>query len=219
MKKISHIIAALIITALIGTLGWTGTAQADVYDSYRQLQARQDKNSDYRIISFNGPSSTAVIAIHGGSIESGTSQMAKEVAKLTGADYYSFEGLKKSNNFVLHITSSNFDEPIGKALVAKSTRTLSIHGCAGSGKFTYVGGRDKKLAAKVKARLQAAGFRVSQAPGRLNGDHPSNIANENAVGKGVQLELSSSLRRTFFKDGQTTSTFDRYAEALAAALK
>lgn len=219
MKKISHIIATLIITALIVTLGWTGTAQADVYDNYRQLKVRQDKNEDYRITSYNGPSSTAVIAIHGGSIESGTSQMAKAVAKRTGADYYTFEGIKNRNNNILHITSSNFDEPIGKALVAKSTKTLSIHGCAGSSKFTYVGGQDKKLAAKVEARLEAAGFRVRRAPGRLNGNHPSNIANENAVDKGVQLELSTSLRRSFFKNGQTTGTFDRYAAALASALK
>lgn len=214
MKKISLLLAVLVITILI----WPATAQADVYKNFKQLKANQDKNVDYRITYYNGPSSTAVIAIHGGQIEIGTSELAKEVAKLSGSDLYTFEGIKKSNNSVLHITSSRFDEPIGKALVAESDKTLSIHGCIRSYKITYVGGRDKQLAAKVKASLKKAGFKVGTAPGHLNGDSKYNICNENAINKGVQLEISTAQRKAFFNGGEKTKTFYRFAEALADAL-
>jgi phage replication-related protein YjqB (UPF0714/DUF867 family) len=214
LKKISLLLAVLMITILI----WPATAQADVYKNFNQLKAHQDRNVDYRISYHNGPSSTAVIAIHGGQIEKGTSELAKEVAKLSGSDWYSFEGIKKGNNSVLHITSSRFDEPIGKALVAESTKTLSIHGCKRSSKITYVGGRDKQLAAKVKASLKKAGFTVGTAPDNLNGDSKYNICNRNAINKGVQLEISTAQRNAFFSGGEKTKTFYRFAEALAEAL-
>lgn len=215
MKKISFFLAILMITILI----CPATAQADVYKNFQQLKAHQDINVDYRISYYDGPSSTAVIAIHGGKIEKGTSELTKEVAKISGSDWYSFEGIKKGNNSVLHITSTRFDEPIGKDLVAKSKKTLSIHGCMRSNKITYVGGRDKQLVAKVKASLKKAGFRVGSGPDRLNGDSKYNICNENAINKGVQLEISTAQRKAFFSGGEKTKTFYRYAEALAEALQ
>jgi phage replication-related protein YjqB (UPF0714/DUF867 family) len=53
----------------------------------------------------------AVIAPHGGGIEPGTSELATAIA---GDDFslYLFEGLKSAGNGELHITSTNFDEPI-----------------------------------------------------------------------------------------------------------
>ena len=215
MKKISLLLAVFMITILI----WPATAQADVYKNFKQLKARQTQNVDYRISFYDGPTSTAVNAIHGGLIEIGTSEIAKEVAKRTGSDWYSFEGIKKSNNRVLHITSSRFDEPIAKALVAKSKKTLSIHGCKRSSMITYVGGRDKQLAAKVKASLKKAGFKVGTAPDNLNGDSKYNICNKNAVKKGVQLEISTAQRNAFFSGGEKTQAFYRYVQALAEALQ
>ena len=91
MKKFSFLLAVVIALTLV----WTGSAQADVYKNFQQLKARQDRNIDYRISYHNGPSSTLVMAIHGGSIEPGTCKLAKEVAKRSGADWYTFEGIKK----------------------------------------------------------------------------------------------------------------------------
>jgi phage replication-related protein YjqB (UPF0714/DUF867 family) len=208
----------LLVVIIAFTLVWPGSAQADVYKSFYQLKVRQDRNVDYRISYHNGPSSTAVIAIHGGSIEPGTCQLAKEAAKRAGADWYTFEGIKKSNNSILHVTSSRFNEPIGKSLVAKSRKTLSIHGCTGSSKITYVGGRDKQLAAQVRSKLKAAGFKIGTASSHLNGNSEYNICNENKINKGVQLEISKAQRNAFFSDGKSTDTFHRYAAALAKAL-
>lgn len=214
MKNFSLLLAVIVAFTLV----WPGSAQADVYKSFQQLKARQDRNVDYRISYHNGPSSTLVMAIHGGSIEPGTSQLAKEVAKRSGADWYTFEGIKKGNNGILHITSSRFNEPIAKSLVAKSRKTLSIHGCTGSSKITYVGGRDKQLAAKVRSKLKAAGFRIGTASSHLNGNSKYNICNENKADKGVQLEISKAQRNAFFSGGTSTDTFHRYAAALAKAL-
>lgn len=214
MKKISFLLIVLIAYTLV----WPGSAQADVYKNYQQLKAKQDRNVDYRIRYHDGPSSAIVIAIHGGSIEIGTSQLAREVARRTDSDWYTFEGIKKSNNHILHITSSRFDEPIGKSLVAKSRKTLSIHGCTGSSKITYVGGRDKQLAAKVRSKLKTAGFRIGTASSHLNGNSKYNICNENKINKGVQLEISKAQRNAFFSGGKRTTAFYRYAAALANAM-
>jgi phage replication-related protein YjqB (UPF0714/DUF867 family) len=214
MKKFSFLLAVVIALTLV----WIGSAQADVYKNFQQLKARQDRNIDYRISYHNGPSSTLVMAIHGGSIEPGTCKLAKEVAKRSGADWYTFEGIKKKNNGTLHITSTRFNEPRAVSLVAQSNKTLSIHGCTGSSKITYVGGRDKQLAAKVRSKLKAAGFKIGTASSHLNGSSKYNICNENKINKGVQLEISKAQRNAFFSGGKNTDTFHRYAEALAKAL-
>lgn len=217
MRNISKIFFTLVLAAFLTPLFWVGTVQAaDVYSSYKQLAARQTKNQDYRITSYNGPSTTAVIAIHGGKIENGTSKLAKSVANKTGSDLYTFEGLKKGNNFILHITSAKFDEPIGKKLVAQSKRTLAIHGCRGSNKVTYVGGLDKALGAKVKAELKKAGFKVATPPSRIAGTHPSNICNENLPNKGVQLELTYEMRQALLKN---SNLYSKYVNALSNSLK
>lgn len=214
MKKFSFLLAVVVAFALV----CPGSAQADVYKDFRQLKARQDRNVDYRISYYNGPSSTLVMAIHGGLIEPGTSQLAKEVAKRSGADWYTFEGIKNNNNSKLHITSSRFNESTARSLVATSRQTLSIHGCTGSSKITYVGGRDQQLATKVRSKLKAAGFRIGRASSHMNGASVYNICNRNKIGKGVQLEISKAQRNAFFSGGKSTDTFHRYAAALAKAL-
>ena len=214
MKKISFLLIVLVAFTLV----WPGSAQADVYKNYQQLKAKQDRNVDYRIRYHDRPWSTIGIAIHGGSIEFGTSQLAREVANRANSDWYTFEGLKKRNNGVLHITSSRFNEPTCRSLVAKSRKTLSIHGCTGSSKFTYVGGRDKQLAAKVRSELKKAGFRIGTGPSHLSGNGKYNICNRNKINKGVQLEISRAQRNAFFSGGKRTTTFYRYAAALAKAL-
>ncbi|HPF44491.1 MAG TPA: poly-gamma-glutamate hydrolase family protein [Syntrophomonadaceae bacterium] len=209
-------IGAIILAVLFTPLFWTTSVQADVYSSYSKLAVRQDKGEDYRITSYNGPSTTAVIAIHGGGIEIGTSELAKSVAKLTGSDLYTFEGLKCSNNGILHITSTKFNEPKGKNLVAESKLTLSIHGCSGSSKTTLVGGRDKALAARVKAELKKAGFKTATPKKSLSGTSIYNICNENASNKGVQLELTYAMRQALLKN---QDLYDTYVKALVKALK
>ncbi|MEA4924484.1 MAG: poly-gamma-glutamate hydrolase family protein [Syntrophomonadaceae bacterium] len=212
-NKIISVIMTFLITVLsIGALA--SPASADTYSSYSSLKSHKTINKDYRIKSRDTASSTAVIAIHGGVIEFETDEIADAVASKGGYDFYAFEGLKSGST--LHITATKFDEPTARKLVAKSTKTLSVHGCTGTSQVTYVGGLDKTLAAKVKTALKAAGFNVATAPSRLAGTARANICNSNSIHKGVQLELTKAMRT---KLSNNSSSFKLYTAALAKALK
>ncbi len=203
---------------------------ADRYGSWAELAATETEGVDYRIRSA-GPvgASTAVIAVHGGSIEAGSGEMAREVAGArTRTRYYELDGMKSSGNADLHITSTRYDEPGALAAVTAARSCLSFHGYRGAAQvaMTAVGGLDAALVAHVVHELTAAGFAVTTAAGRIAGTHPANICNR-ASGGGVQVEMSEALRRSFFpggdfsravrETGARTETFRRYAAAVRAA--
>ncbi len=218
MKKFFAFILVLAVAILPLLVNPEPSEAKDVYSSFSKLRKHQTPGDDYRITSYNGPSKTAVIAIHGGKIEIHTSELASTVAKLTGSDLYTFEGIKAKRNSILHITSTRFNEPIARKLVAQSNKTLSIHGCKGKRAVTYVGGQDTDLGKKITASLRKAGFKVVKPPKRLDGKNSKNICNKNAAGEGVQLELTLPLRKQFFSNSQPTAAFYRYARALSQAL-
>lgn len=159
---------------------------------------------DFRIRSNERHGQAAVIAPHGGGIEPGTSELAETIA---GEDlsFYSFDGLKKRGNGVLHITSSRFDEPTALALVAVSPAVVALHGeldCPDQ--VAFLGGLDKELGKHIQAGLEAAGFvvRIHDDP-TLQGVDKKKFCNRGRGGQGVQLELSQPLRDSFFQ------SFDR----------
>ena len=204
---------------------------SDTYDDYADLAAHETQGTDYRIV-LRRPVTTAVahIAIHGGAIEPGTTQLADYAASAGGDGYYSFEGIKPSGNGDLHLTSTHFDEPQALDLVAGSSQTVSWHGAAGGTAQTYVGGRDTALAASVTAQLRAAGFTVATGtPPELNANSPDNITNKNSRGAGLQLELTKAQRERMFTDGRLdrgwiedpahrTAAFSAYGDAVNRAL-
>src|SRR5690242_4350442 len=116
---------------------------ADLYANWAQLAAANSLGIDYRLPIRLNRSNVAHIAIHGGAIEAGTSEAASGVAAWCGHNYYSLEAIKASNNSDLHITSTNYDEPQGLALVGSMNYCFSFHGMsdqtAGVAE-TYVGG-------------------------------------------------------------------------------
>jgi len=202
---------------------YTVAAADDSYANYNELATAKIIGVDYTINSRSTASDTAVIAIHGGSIEPGTSELADAIAG-TKYDFYSFNGIMKSNNSSLHITSTNFNEPIARTLVKASNKTISVHGFSDSSKLTYVGGKDKIMIEKVKASLTAAGFAVADAPSYLGATDATNICNDNLIQAGVQIELSTGLRTSFYSSltttGRQTKTadFSKYSNAIKAAL-
>ncbi|MEV0963255.1 poly-gamma-glutamate hydrolase family protein [Streptomyces sp. NPDC049910] len=199
------------------------------YTSYAELAAAETEGVDYerRTVAVTGATWTS-IAIHGGGIEGGSGEMAREVG-LNLMTHYEFAGLKNTGNGALHITSTLFDEPTCVALVAPSRRTLSFHGYTGTTGLaeTAIGGLDTVMVARVTDALTAAGFRVITAPSEIAGTNPDNICNENANSAGVQLEMSRALRESFFPggdlsramrdSGQRTDAFWAYATAVRAA--
>ena len=140
-----------------------------------------------------------VLAPHGGSIEPGTSEIARAIA---GVDFsfYAFEGKKKQHNNRLHITSTRFDEPICLALVAGSECAIAIHGENSDEKVVFLGGRDEVKIRRLDDVLKQHGFcvRAHKSP-RLQGTDLANICNRGRAQAGVQIELSNGLRRSFFR--------------------
>lgn len=175
-------------------------------------------------------SQTLIFTPHGGGIEPGSTEIADAIANAaTGADYdyYSFSGVKSSNNATLHITSTNFDEPTCETMVAASNRTIGIHGCSGNNSIVYVGGLDSVLRTAVATALTDAGFTVStNPPSDLAGMSVNNICNRNSTGMGVQLEISKGMRLEMMTSLNTasgratskTASFYSFVNAVRSAL-
>ena len=192
------------------------------YDNHKQLNENETKGKDYRTHFRHGKSGIVVMAPHGGGIEPGTTELADAVAG-NEHSFYSFDGLKKQGNSDLHITSRQFDEPIGTDIAKNSQTIIAIHGCKEKEKVVYIGGRDKSLKEKLKKALRRAGFSIKETP-RFPGIHELNICNRSQTCKGVQLEISMGLRRIMFQDisrikrKKTTKVFDKFVTAIRNAL-
>lgn len=204
---------------------------ADLYASYTDLAAHQVEGVDYlrRCVPVTG-STWSSVAIHGGGIEPGSGEAARAV----GAGlmtHYEFAAVKSTGNSALHVTSTRFDEPICQDVITSSRRCLSFHGCTGTTGVpeTALGGLDTETAGRIGAALRRAGFHVVDAAQAINGSNPANIANRTTIGAGVQLELSTSLRASFFPNGdltramrdtgRRTATFDRYVAAVRSVFE
>jgi phage replication-related protein YjqB (UPF0714/DUF867 family) len=196
----------------------------DKYRNFAELAGNEEENSDFQVRSRACHGTLAVIAPHGGGIEPGTSELADAIA---GSDlsFYAFEGIKRTGNAVLHITSGRFDEPQGRALVAASPRIVALHGEDSRNPIVFLGGLDKELGTTIRAALEAEDFvtRIHENP-NLQGLDKNNICNRGQTGRGVQLELSHGLRASFFrslgKSGRQHSNdqFFRFVNAMRSGL-
>ena len=170
----------------------------DAYASFAELAAREREERDYRRRLVRRASPIAILAPHGGEIEPGTSEVALALA---GAEFslYLFEGLRPGRSAALHITSTRFDDPECLDLLAATRTAIAIHGAAGSEDTIRIGGRDEELGGRIAAALAAAGFALrADGDRRFAGVAARNLCNRCASGRGVQLELSAGLRRSFF---------------------
>lgn len=170
----------------------------DKYLNFAALASAEPPNA-YSISMRNAGSPVVVVAPHGGGIEPGTSEIALAIA---GSDlsYYLFEGKKVKNNRDLHITSSNFDEPEGLALMRNTNTVLAVHGEESDAETVYLGGLDVAALALLRRTLEHDGYEVREhANPQLQGLHKRNICNIGRNGAGVQLELSAGLRGSFFE--------------------
>jgi phage replication-related protein YjqB (UPF0714/DUF867 family)/phage baseplate assembly protein W len=177
------------------------------YQNFRYLAADKILGIDYDIKNRYG-SGTYLLhaAIHGGGIEPPTSQLAAYCAG-TGA-WYSFEALNDLTAASLALPSTAFDEPFCVVNAGNSSRTVVWHGVENqreNEQVTYVSGGDAVLMSLVVQELNAAGFETDRAPVGFGGDDPQNIANRNRMRAGVQLDLSRTLRTSFYADGDLSA--------------
>jgi phage replication-related protein YjqB (UPF0714/DUF867 family) len=194
------------------------------YSCFEHLSANESRDADYEVRHRHGSSGIAVISIHGGAIEPGTSEVAEAVA---GADhsFYTFTGMKKAGNKDLHITSTIFDEPEALEIVRRSQRVVSIHGCSEEKEVVHVGGTDSRLRKCIEERLWQAGFMTARGTRSLRGLDKRNICNRCSGGMGVQLEISKGLRVRMFGDLsygtgiQCSGTFHEFIQAVRKAIE
>ena len=196
----------------------------DKYSSFSELAKNEKQGEDFCVRVQERRGTAVVIAIHGGGIEPGTSEVAEGIA---GDDlsFYAFVGIKSTGNAALHIRSTRFREPQCIALVAASPRAISIHGEDSERQVVFLGGRDAAMLNRLRDSLMASGFSVEThgSPG-LQGCDEANICNRGKSGCGVQLELSNALRRSFFeslsRNGRKTKTerFDQFVAAIRRAI-
>jgi phage replication-related protein YjqB (UPF0714/DUF867 family) len=161
----------------------------------------------------NAETQKIIMAIHGGGIEPGTSEIALATAGYHPAtfatpvdgyglqDFWLFEGLLSEKNHRLHVTASHYDEPIATELVRNARRCISLHGCTdeqAKGKI-QIGGHDHELRDIVLAELAAIEIpaEITTDPDLL-GEDPDNLANKTKISGGVQLEMGKSFRASLF---------------------
>lgn len=201
---------------------------ADLYNDFEELRTALGYGTDYHLLIGARKSPILFTAIHGGGIESGCTELAMFSAKRQNASYYCFEGWKASGNTDLHITSTHFDEPNGRRMVADSEVTISYHGYSDTtNKNTKVGGGDLVLRQKILDALKQAGFNAELVSDSdpIAGVNDENIVNSNKRGMGVQLEISTAQRNAYFgtntrseRRNTTNAEFDKYVKAVLSTL-
>lgn len=118
-SKLYYIFLTLIIIAIVivviilyNTLKTTKSSSSDCYSDFNELKKNTHKNKDWRIDTKTRKNKKIVVtAIHGGGIEPGTTEIARRISNVGKYNFFTFEGLRKSNNDQLHITSTHFNEP------------------------------------------------------------------------------------------------------------
>jgi phage replication-related protein YjqB (UPF0714/DUF867 family) len=141
------------------------------------------------------------LALHGGSLERGTAEIARAVADAADASLYT---VCQPEDLRWHIPSYHYD-PAESAALAQFLdhvhEVVSIHGYGRKDQWRtlLVGGANRELAVRAARALRAAlpEYRVvdelDEIPAALRGVHPDNPVNRTRRG-GIQLELPPRVR-------------------------
>ena len=200
---------------------------SDKYPDFETLSQHEISGVDYRILVRRATTGFSIVAIHGGGIEPGTSELADAVAG-SEFSFYAFEGLKRSGNADLHITSTRMDEPMCLGLLSVTGTVVTIHGenTDVDGEGIFLGGLDDETGGRFREALEANGFCVRKHPNpELQGRESNNVCNRGTSGRGVQLELSRAVRKQMFaslsRDGRMhpTPRFYSFVDALRNVLE
>ena len=191
----------------------------DRYGNMTELLAATHVNRDYRIHCREARSNVAIVAPHGGVMEPGTFEVADAIAG-TRHRFYCFEALVDG----LHVTSHHFDDPTCLRLVKASDYVVTVHGCHDNKVLdapdlsVAIGGLDASFGVAIRQELEHSGFTISHRP-ELAGVHPLNICNRGSRGKGVQLELTRSLRDKMMATRSAGRLLASFAAAVGSAIR
>ncbi|MGX0222427.1 phage replication-related protein YjqB (UPF0714/DUF867 family) [Staphylococcus haemolyticus] len=183
---------------------------SDLYSSMIELQG---KENDWSIEMNTNKSNILSFAPHGGGIEAGSSELALLISQKLDCNYFTFKGKLPSDNVKLHVTSTHYDNPELLNLMRNVDYSISVHGYADNEYArTLIGGSNEELKEIIKCHLRSRGFDVQDAPTHLAGTKLNNITNKTKTGLGVQLELSTKQRKSFFSNDDFSRKIreDRY---------
>jgi len=173
---------------------------ADLYANFGELRKAYKMRTQFDLRLKKGSSGIIYLTPHGGGIETGCSELSEFSADATDS-YFIFDAKLSTGNSDMHITSTHFDEPNARNLVAQHDIAVSYHGYSDSSvKNTKVGGLDEQLRNLIGEEFTAAGIPWEQEPfeSSIAGAEPDNICNVTRRGMGVQLEMSTLQRTSFF---------------------
>ena len=181
-----------------------------------ELRAHEREGVDFSITVVWRTAPIAIIAPHGGKIEAATSDIASAIAA-DDFSLYRFNGIKRGNNQVLHVTSTNFDDSQCLDLIGRCDVVVAIHGLKGQKHTVDVGGRDEALRNRVVNALNGADFVATVV---TTGDHaavsPRNICNRGRSGAGIQLEITRGLRDAL---GTEPDLLKKFVTAVRGAIR
>lgn len=204
-------IGALIgVAAGSGMIGIRAAYGADHYSSFVELAKREKVGETYSVEVFDRKAEVLVLAIHGGELERGSSELASAIAG-SNWNFYGFRALKRNYSQELHVTSTHYDDPLAIALATRSRYCLSVHGYKdATTENVCLGGANRKLRARVQAELKKTfptlSLRIECKT--IAGTNAKNIVNR-CREQGVQLELSQKLRDRLALEPKTVAAFAR----------
>lgn len=202
-----------------------GNDMGDRYRSFQEMADKEKEGKDFMRLVQHCPAPIVVVAPHGGGIEPGTSELAMAVAG-DEFSYYCLVGLKGDDCWDLHVASTRMDDALLLDLLREKELAVAIHGCREHRPAVYVGGLESDLMTSILDSLQSAGVpALKERNHNRLGTHPANLCNRARSGRGVQLELTSGLRRKMFESlsmsGRSAPTplFWKFAYAIRETLR
>ena len=196
----------------------------DTYIDFASLSAVEKEDVDFKIFAKDVDSSILIAAPHGGGIEQGTSEIALSISDGIHK-CYCFEGIKAKENYkILHITSTNFDEPKCIAMCQNSNTVVTIHGTKDNNEKIFIGGLHIPLKSAIITKLCSEGFNAVDDTTGHSGQDIRNLCNKGITNKGVQIEISKGLRKKMFKGlnrggrKYTTNIFHDFVNVLRSIL-
>lgn len=175
--------------------------------SYDDLVALS-QSKDYNIYIKHRINEPLVMAIHGGNIERGTSELAREILYHRPISYYILDGIHApdfNENIAqsghLHVTAHKFNDPRIIKLAKASPKCLSLHGFPSESLDICIGGgasSEEKMSLKDSLTKGYPELKIciDCCPPYL-GRHKNNVVNL-CKRPGLQLEMGPELRSSFY---------------------
>lgn len=182
------------------------------YSTFQELSGREPRDA-WAINSIWCESPITVVALHGGTIQPGTEAIAHAIA---GDDYnlWWFAGLR-DGGAELHINSARFFHPELDEFASRSDYVISINGFEDRRKIVKLSGGNRALLGRLTDRFSKLGIIVEID--ETSGKNVHNVVNRSRY-YGAQINVSSALRRSFFKWGSQTADLRRFVECVVTAL-